>query len=138
MTSHTNLRLLNARRKSAKACSIESVCVTTSILCLFALSIKTPAKGVIKKEGIWLQNATAPKINTEFVSLYTNQLIATVCIQVPTSETSCPLKKRRKFLWRRERKTSFNLLGVKPPRTLSPLGFLPDSRILLHAFIPRA
>ena len=44
---------------------------------------------------------TSPSWNGEPVSSSTSHAWPTLCIQVPISETSCPLQKRRKSRWRR-------------------------------------
>src|SRR5579871_2201798 len=51
--------------------------------------------GIANKDGNWLDKPTAAKRNADPVSLYASQLVATVCIQVPDCEISCPEKYKR-------------------------------------------
>ena len=62
-----------------------------------------PPIGATRNTGIWLAKPTDPSSKPEPVILYTSHDCATVCIQVPIREISCPPKKSWKFRWRRAR-----------------------------------
>src|ERR1043165_8122643 len=53
-----------------------------------------------------------PNHHAEWVRRYTSQASPAVCIQVPVSETSCPLKKSWKLRWRRARKVTGSRLEL--------------------------
>ena len=63
--------------------------------CRRTRSATRPPTGASRNTGIWPQNPTSPSSTVEPVSRYTSHDWATDCIQVPTSDTSCPEKKRR-------------------------------------------
>src|SRR5215471_20754949 len=48
--------------------------------------------------GNWFANVKIPSKATDPVSRYTSHCCAVVCIQVPTSEMSCPMMKSWKLL----------------------------------------
>src|SRR5258705_1248652 len=94
---------VNTRRASASDWSIDSTCVTSRMRCRSHRSTHTPAIGASSSVGICPQKPTTPRRSTDPVSRYTSQLVATRVIHVPTSETLCPPKKRRKLRLRSAR-----------------------------------
>ena len=67
-----------------------------------------------------LANDTTPSINDEFVSFSTSHDCATICIQVPISEISCPMKKSLKLRCRSARNAvslplQLSCAGTSPP-----------------------
>src|SRR5580693_599822 len=66
-------------------------------------SAAIPPNGANRNTGTWLANPTDPSSRAEPVSRYTSHDCATLCIQVPISEISCPLKKSWKLRWRSAR-----------------------------------
>jgi len=71
--------------------------------CRLYRSATMPPNGAVRKTGIWLANPTEPSNSEDPVSRYTSQASAMLCIHVPMSEMSCPLKKSWKLRWRRAR-----------------------------------
>src|SRR5450631_487850 len=65
-----------------------------------------PPNGDAKKTGNWLAKPTEPSKSDDPVILYTSQDCATVCIQVPIREMSCPLKNSWKLRWRMARRAA--------------------------------
>src|SRR6266576_1861367 len=76
---------------------IDATCVAMTIRWRLTRSATMPPMGANRNTGIWLANPTAPSRSDDPVSLYTSQDCATVCIQVPISEISCPEKKSWKL-----------------------------------------
>ena len=58
-------------------------------------SATTPATSPNTVNGMKRQNASAPIASAEPDSSITSQASATFCIQVPASDTTCPVKKMR-------------------------------------------
>src|SRR5262249_44150487 len=69
-------------------------------------SASAPAKNDSTSIGANCSALTRPRRNAEFVSSRTSHACATDCIHVPTSETSCPEKKRRKSRGRDARRAA--------------------------------
>src|ERR1700690_833834 len=65
-----------------------------------------PPSGEARNTGNWLAKPTAPSLSDETGGRDTSQDWATVCIQVPMREMSCPLKKSWKLRWRMARKAA--------------------------------
>src|SRR5713226_1133722 len=65
-----------------------------------------PPSGDARNTGNWLAKPTVPSSSDDPVIRYTSQDWATLCIQVPIKEMSCPLKNSWKFRWRRARQAS--------------------------------
>src|SRR5271154_1738379 len=83
-----------------KARIIDANWVPITTLCRWCLSATMPPRGATRKTGNWLAKPTDPSNRDDPVKRYTNQACATVCIQVPVSEISCPVKKSWKLRWR--------------------------------------
>src|SRR5882762_7747551 len=94
---------VNTRSASATDWSIDSTCVTSRMRWRSHRSTHTTAMGASSSVGICPQKPTTPRRSTDPVSRYTSQLVATRVIHVPTSETLCPPKKRRKLRLRSAR-----------------------------------
>src|SRR5258708_10631408 len=93
----TEIRCIRVSVARMRARIIDAVWVAMTIRCRLTRSATMPPMGANKNTGIWLANPTAPRRNDDPVSLYTSQDCATVCIQVPISEISCPEKKSWKL-----------------------------------------
>ena len=78
----------SVKAASAKASNIRLVCVKTRIRCRLLRSARTPPNDAKRSTGTCEENATSPSITVEPVSRYTSHDWATVCIHVPTSDTS--------------------------------------------------
>src|SRR5713226_5371824 len=65
-----------------------------------------PPSGDARNTGNWLAKPTDPSSSEDPVSRYTSQDWATLCIQVPIREMSCPLKKSWKLRWRKARRVA--------------------------------
>ena len=81
-----------------KADSIKAAWVKISIFLLLTLSAKTPPNRESTNIGIEPKKPTTPKRKAELVKANTNQLCATICIQVPTKDTNMPNQYMRKYL----------------------------------------
>src|SRR5689334_20517823 len=71
-----------------------------------------PPRGAARNTGNWLANPTEPSSKDEPVIRYTSQDCATLCIQVPISEMSWPLKNSWKLRWRKD----LRVAGSQPER----------------------
>ena len=69
--------------------------VSSSRRCLGQRSVKTPPTSVSSVIGKNWKAVTRPRSNGEWVSWITSQSCAVRCIQVPVSETICPIQYRR-------------------------------------------
>ena len=74
---------------------IETLCVAITSLRLSIRSATTPAKRPKTVKGMKRQKASAPTASGEWVSSTTSQASAMFCIQVPLTEITWPVKKRR-------------------------------------------
>ena len=77
----------------ARANAMALACVPITMRWRRRRSAAVPPSGASRKTGIWLANPTVPRSKAEPVSRYTSHDCATVCIQVPISEISWPVKK---------------------------------------------
>src|SRR2546422_782251 len=78
-------------------------------------STTTPAHSENMSTGRNCMNPSRPSMKEESVSRCMSQPCATLCIQVPISEMSCPVQKRRKFRWPRARRPPYHSLGQDFP-----------------------
>jgi hypothetical protein len=74
---------------------IDAVAVQIRIVRLLKRSANTPPHGVRTSVGsIWMANVI-PSQAPEFVNSRTSQAWASFCIQVPVTDTDCPVKNSR-------------------------------------------
>jgi hypothetical protein len=85
----------NASAVSARATTIDAVCVTMTRRRLSKRSATTPEIRPKMVNGAKRQKARKPTATAEWVSSTTYQASAMFCIQVPTRETTCPVKNSR-------------------------------------------
>ena len=79
------------------ACTRKSVWVMRTTLLRSNLSAAKPPAKPNNKTGKCVANEARPRISSDFVSLYSNQLCAMLWIHVPERETNWPARKTRKF-----------------------------------------
>ena len=75
--------------------AIAHACVVITSWRLSKRSASTPANSPKSVNGRKRQKARMPTASGERVWSATNQARAIICIQVPKTDTSCPVKKRR-------------------------------------------
>jgi hypothetical protein len=94
-TCHTCTSPVRVSSARMAARSMATTWVMISSLCLGSRSASVPAMSEKSSTGSELAAATRPSNAGESVRRNTSQPWATLCIQVPISEISWPIKKRR-------------------------------------------
>ena len=89
---HSRTTPVNVSTARMNASSIAPLWVIISSRRLGIRSTTTPPQGVTISEGMAEAKPTMPSMRSEWLSCHTSQPCATVCIQVPAFEMSCPPK----------------------------------------------
>src|SRR5207302_10036860 len=97
---------------------MSALCVSRRRRRLRTRSASAPERKERKSMGPDWSAPITPSLNGEWVSSRTIQACPTLCIQLPTSETSCPVQKRRKSRYRKARSAVGQTIDYTVPRML--------------------